>query len=487
MSEQIVLQDLQEAVLALRGTILAIGDVMLDVFTYGECTRISPEAPIPVLRVTREVCMLGGVGNVARNVAALGGNIILLAPIGDDADGNVLEELLEAEPRIENRLLRCRGRETTAKRRLIANAQQMLRVDKEQPLPLAAAEEEMLVEMALAALPGVTAVILSDYGKGTLTRSVIERVMAAATAAGKAVLVDPKSRDMARYAGATCITPNARELAEATGLPTDTDEDVAAAARAVLATSGARYVLATRSDKGMSLVAQDGSALHIPARKRVVYDVSGAGDTVIGALALAVGSAIDWKTSAGLANFAAGVVVAKPGTATCSIEELEVEVADVALGLGTKLVAPPQAARLAAQWRRLGLRVGFTNGCFDLLHPGHVSLLKSAREGCDRLIVGLNSDDSVQRLKGPTRPLQNQASRAAVLAALAAVDLVVVFGEDTPIELIRSVRPSVLLKGADYSIDTVVGADLVIADGGEVKLIELVEGQSTTGIIARMG
>ncbi len=487
MSEQIALHALQEAVLALHGTVLAIGDVMLDVFTYGECTRISPEAPIPVLRVTREVRMLGGVGNVARNVAALGGSTILLAPIGEDADGGVLEELLEAEPQIQNELLRCRGRETTAKRRLIASAQQMLRVDKEHPMPLAAADEEILVERALAALSTVTAIILSDYGKGTLTPSVIERVMAAAAAAGKPVFVDPKSRDMARYAGATCITPNARELAEATGLRTETDEEVAAAARAVLAASGARYVLATRSEKGMSLVAQDGTALHIPARKRDVFDVSGAGDTVIGTLAFAVGSAIDWDTAAGLANFTAGVVVAKPGTATCSIEELDVEVADVALGLGTKLVAPPQATRLAAQWRRLGLRVGFTNGCFDLLHPGHVSLLKRAREGCDRLIVGLNSDDSVQRLKGPTRPLQNQAARAAVLAALAAVDLVVIFGEDTPIELIRSVRPSVLLKGADYSIATVVGADLVIADGGEVKLIELVEGQSTTGIIARMG
>lgn len=477
---------LETAVLSLKGRILAIGDIMLDVFTYGQCTRVSPEAPIPVLHVTHETRMLGGVGNVARNVSALGGSTFLVAPVGADSGGATIEELILVEPLIESRLIRCQNRETTTKRRLIAASQQMLRVDLEQTKPLEAVEDEAFFEQIALVLSSATAVVISDYGKGALSPALMRRLIDAARAAGKIVLVDPKNRDMTRYAGATCITPNARELADATGLPVDTDAEVAAAAQVMLAATGVQYVLATRSEKGMSLVGRDDYVLHLPSHKREVYDVSGAGDTVIATVALAVGAGIPWPVAANLANIAAGVVVGKPGTATCSIDELELEITDMTLGLHRKLVSAPHAVRLATQWRRAGLEVGFTNGCFDLLHPGHVALLQRARQTCDRLVVGLNSDDSVKRLKGPMRPLQSQAARAIVLAALAAVDLIVVFDEDTPLDLIRTLRPTVLLKGADYSMETVVGADCVIADGGQVKLIDLVEGQSTTKIISRM-
>lgn len=478
--------DLLNALAGLGGTILAVGDLMLDIFAYGTAARISPEAPIPVMRMTHETRMLGGVGNVARNVAALAGRTHLVASVGADERGDVLESLIADEARIVSQLLRCSDRQTTTKRRFVVAAQQMLRVDQEDTGPLGAADEARLIERIERLVPDASAVILSDYGKGTLSARVLRCSIDAARAAGVPILVDPKHRDMTRYAGATCITPNAGELTLATGLPVDTDEEVVAAATALLAACAVDYILATRSEKGMSLVARDGTALHFPARRREVFDVSGAGDTVISTLALAVAGGVPWPAAAGLANVAAGVVVGKQGTATCSIDELELEISESMLGLGAKLQTRAQAADLAARWRRRGLKVGFTNGCFDLLHPGHVTLLQRSRDACDRLIVGLNSDASVSRLKGPTRPLQNQAARAAVLSALASVDLVVIFDEDTPLELIKDVRPSVLLKGADYRIDQVVGADAVTADGGEVKLVDLVQGQSTTNIIRRM-
>ena len=479
--------DLLHALASLDARVLTLGDLMLDVFAYGTATRISPEAPVPVMRMSRELRMLGGSGNVARNISALGGRALLVAPVGADESGDMLEKLTCDEPRIDARLVRCSQRRTTTKRRFIVAGQQMLRVDQEETKPLADTEEASLIEHALQAIGKTSVVVLSDYDKGAVSRVLLRRVIAAAREAGKPVFVDPKNPDAEVYRGATCIPPKAGALAGITGLPTHTAEQVVAAARALLATTDAEYVLATRSEKGLSLVPQRGEALHIATRRRDVFDVSGAGDTVMGTLALAVGSGVPWSLAAHLANIAAGIVVAKQGTETCSRDELELELSNRMLGLGAKLQSAASAVRLAGTWRRQGLRIGFTNGCFDLLHPGHLALLERARATCDRLIVGLNSDTSVARLKGPTRPLQNQAARAAVLAALAFVDLVVVFDEDTPLELITQLRPSVLLKGADYTLDQVVGAAAVLADGGEVKLVELVVGQSTTNIIRRMG
>ena len=483
---EIAVTHIADALGSLGGRVLSIGDLMIDIFSYGSISRISPEAPIPVLRLSHETRMLGGSGNVARNISSLGGRSILVAPIGKDEMGAEVEELANAEAGMEARLIACENRPTITKRRFVAGSQQILRVDEEEIADLAEAEEQAIIDIVTKALPEVSVIVLSDYGKGALGPRLVRSVISAARAAGVPVLVDPKASDYRRYLGATCITPNVLELVLATGMPASTDEQVIAAARSIIKSAGCEYILVTRSEKGMTLVPREGDAIHIPARKHEVFDVSGAGDTVIATLALAISGGVAWPIAATIANFAAGIVVTKRGTATCSLAELESEIREQQLSLGSKVQPTEQVASLARLWRARGLRVGFTNGCFDLLHPGHVSLLRKARAACDRLIVGLNTDESVKRLKGPTRPLQNETARATVLSALECVDLVVLFGEDTPLELIRAVRPSVLLKGADYTIDTVVGARDVIADGGEVVLVDLVEGQSTTGNIMRM-
>ncbi len=470
----------------LGSTVLVIGDVMLDVFAYGQAERISPEAPVPVMRLERETWMPGGAGNVARNIAALGGRAILVGLVGEDASGAALAALVEAEAGIESRLLRSPHRQTTVKQRFVVGSQQMLRVDREALHALDPAEEAALTAEIMRAVAEADAVVLSDYGKGALSPGVVAAAIAAARGRGVPVLVDPKHPDSARYAGATTVTPNAGELARATGLPVDGDAAVEAAARVMIAACGADYLVVTRSARGLSYVPAAGAALHVPARRRDVFDVSGAGDTVVGMLALALGSGLAPPVAAALANLAAGVVVAKPGTATCSLGEIELGLVEAGLRLGDKLQLASRAARLVEQWRAAGLRVGFTNGCFDLLHPGHVTLLARARGRCDRLVLGLNSDASVRRLKGETRPLQMQAARAAVLAALASVDCVVIFDEDTPLALIEQLRPDRLFKGADYTLDTVVGADIVRAYGGTVELIDLVAGHSTTRLVERM-
>ncbi|HJE23946.1 MAG TPA: D-glycero-beta-D-manno-heptose-7-phosphate kinase [Methylorubrum populi] len=470
----------------LTGTVLVVGDVMLDVFAYGQAERISPEAPVPVMRLERELWMPGGAGNVARNIAALGGRAILIGLVGEDASGTALASLTAAEVGIESRLLRVARRQTTVKQRFVVGSQQMLRVDREVVRDLDSEEEAALIAEVTAAVSEADAVVLSDYGKGALSAGVVAAAITAARARGVPVLVDPKHPDSRRYAGATTVTPNAGELARATGLPVADDDAVEAAARAMMAACGAAYLVVTRSAQGLSYVPADGVALHIPARRREVFDVSGAGDTVVGMLALALASGLAPLVSAALANLAAGVVVAKPGTATCSLDEIEIGLIEASLRLGDKLQLAPRARRLVEQWRAAGLRVGFTNGCFDLLHPGHVTLLAQARARCDRLVLGLNSDASVRRLKGASRPLQTQAARAAVLAALASVDCVVIFDEDTPLALIEQLCPDLLFKGADYTLDTVVGAEVVRGYGGRIELIDLVAGHSTTRLVERM-
>ena len=462
--------------------IVILGDAMLDRFLYGSAERLSPEAPVPVVRLAERRAMAGGAGNVARNVAALGGTPVLIALAGDDADGAELAALLGEGAR----LLRVPGRRTTAKLRVIAARQQVVRVDEEERRPASAAEADALLVALGSALPGAGALVLSDYGKGVLTPALCRAAIAAAGAAGVPCLVDPKGRDFARYAGAALLTPNMGELAEATGLPVAQDAECEAAARVVLAQVAVDAVLCTRSERGMLLVPRAGAALAVPAMAREVFDVSGAGDTVIATLALSLAAGLPLAEAMRLANAAAGVVVGKLGTATCSAAELEhaLREADGATG---EVLGWEQAARLAREWQAEGLRVGFANGCFDILHAGHVRMLRDARRHCDRLIVALNEDASVARLKGPTRPLNPLADRAAVIGALAAVDAVIGFGEDTPLEAIRRLRPDRLFKGADYAIHEVVGADEMPAWGGETVLLDLLPGRSTTALVARMG
>ncbi len=469
-----------------RARVLCVGDVILDRFVRGKVERISPEAPIPVLRIEAEDEVLGGVGNVARNVAALGGHAMLLSIVGDDPVADALDDLLEHEPRIDAELLPEANRQVTVKTRFVASGQQLLRADSETDSPVSDLAAQGLLATFDKVIAGVHAVVISDYGKGVLTDRVLCHVIDTARTQGKAVLVDPKGRDFSRYSGAELITPNQRELADATALATTSEEQVVAAARKVITDCGIDNVVVTRSSQGMSIVGAN-SVKNLPVRAREVFDVSGAGDTVIAVLATAIGCGADIGDAANLANLAAGIVVAKLGTAVAYPSEITAALQDPSgTGPAAKLVNLDSARDRAEGWRRQGLRVGFTNGCFDVLHPGHVHLLSQARATCDRLIVGLNSNESVTRLKGPERPVHGADERAMMLGAHGTVDLVVVFDEDTPITLIEALRPGVLVKGADYGLDEVVGAEAVRSWGGKVALVELKEGYSTTETLARL-
>lgn len=485
--------DLARAIDALSAArTLCLGDVMLDRFVYGSVDRISPEAPIPVLRIDEERRMLGGAGNVAANLAALGAGCRFVSLVGDDGPGDAVRRQIAELTGDAAGLAVQPGRRTSEKTRFIAARQQLLRADHEEISPPSPDAAAALLSAALAGLDDAGAVIVSDYGKGVLTDDLLARVIGAARDRGRPVVVDPKGSDYRKYRGASLLTPNRKELAQATGMPVGSDEQVVAACRGLIETCGVDAVAATRSEEGMSVVSADGSVFHLRAQAREVFDVSGAGDTVVAALTAALASGTPLYDAAHLANLAAGVVVGKVGTAVAHIHELHAALhaalhADDWRGGENKIAASFEtAAAWAARLQAQGRRVGFTNGCFDLLHPGHVSLLTQARGACDALIVGLNSDASVRGLKGETRPVQNEAARAAVLAALSSVDLVVVFGEETPEKLIRAVKPDVLVKGADYTVDKVVGADFVQSRGGAVFLADLVAGQSTTSTIARM-
>lgn len=466
--------------------ILVLGDVMLDRYVSGSATRLSPEAPIPVLRPSLRRVTLGGAANVALNIATLGGQASLLGVIGDDPEAAELKRLLDLSG-IVSRLIVARGRPTTAKTRFMVGTHQLLRLDEEVTAPVDSATADCVLAAFEEALPSADVVVLSDYAKGVLSDSILSGALARARARGCIVIADPKRTDFAAYRGATLLTPNEHEVSQATRIDTAEDADAARAGRRALQDTGCQAVVVTRSAKGLTLVRRDQPALHLPTRAREVADVSGAGDTLVAALAAALGAGAELPEAAMLANLTAGISVGKPGTATVTQEELlGIIHLEELVATDRKIVERSEAAQRAAAWRAQGLRVGFANGCFDLIHPGHVWLLRQARANCDRLVVALNTDASVKRLKGPTRPLQNETARATVMASLAPADLVVLFDEDTPLELIQALRPDVLVKGADYRIEQVVGADLVQGWGGSVLLVNLQAGHSTTGTIRRM-
>ncbi len=465
--------------------VACVGDLMLDRYVYGEVSRISPEAPIPVLARAREHSMLGAVGNVARNVAALGALADLVGVVGDDAAAEEIALQAEAAAGVSPRLANSRGRTTTVKTRFVAGAQQLLRLDHEDDGPLGADGEAALAAAVAEAGAVAGAFLVSDYAKGVVTPAVMAAVRDSAS--GRPVVVDPKGVSFAKYGSVSVVKPNAAELALVTGLPVGTDAEVEVALLAALDGCEAGTILVTRAGKGMSWLTRGGEVRHAHGLAREVFDVSGAGDTVLAALGCALAAGASLEDAVGLALLASGVVVGKAGTATATVAELLDAAAGQRPGGGVgKLVDRTQAAETVAGWRARGLRVGFTNGCFDVLHAGHVAYLAQAREWSDRLVVGLNDDASVTRLKGAGRPVNRFEDRAAVLAGLAAVDMVVGFAEDTPQALIAAVRPEVLVKGADYEGREVVGGDLVRGWGGEVRLAPLAEGRSSTATIARM-
>jgi len=411
----------------------------------------------------------------------------LVGVIGDDAAGAEIARLVAAADGIESGLVVAPGRPTTAKTRFMAGAHQLLRLDEETTDPLDADTAAALLTRLDAALDRADVVILSDYAKGVLCDAVLEATLATTEAHRSTVIADPKRPDFAAYRGVTVLTPNEHEVRLSTRIDAEHDADADRAGRAALDATGGDAVLVTRSAKGLTLVRRGFPPLHLPTRAREVADVSGAGDTLVAALAVALGAGASLPDAAMLANLTAGISVGKPGTATVSREELLGALRmETLVATDRKVATADEAAARVAAWRAYRLKVGFANGCFDLIHPGHVRLLTEARAACDRLVVALNTDASVKRLKGPTRPVQSESARATVMASLAPVDLVVLFDEDTPLELIRALRPDVLVKGADYTVDQVVGGDLVQGWGGQVLLVDLQEGHSTTGTIRRM-
>jgi D-beta-D-heptose 7-phosphate kinase/D-beta-D-heptose 1-phosphate adenosyltransferase len=471
-------------------TVLCIGDLMLDDFVYGDVSRISPEAPVPVIAVKREEMVIGGAGNVARNIASLGARCIFLGVIGDDLAGKALKAaFVEHRHMIKPHLIVDPARPTTRKLRFVSehHSTHLLRADWELAKPIDMKIEAALIKRAIAILPRVDAVVLSDYAKGMLTPRVLRAVIDKARKLKKPVIVDPKGMDFSIYRGATIITPNRKELADATRLPATTQAELAMAAAELARAVNSKAVLVTLSEEGMLLHIRAATSVHVPAYSVKVRDVSGAGDTVVAVLALMLAMDMDFEAAMRAANAAASVVIGKRGTATVSAAELRARILPAAaLAPEEKIIFDwRELDEPLAHWRAQDLRIGFTNGVFDLLHPGHIKVLAAARAECDRLVVGLNADASVRRLKGEGRPVQPEHARAEVLAALEAVDLVVVFEQDTPLELIRRVRPNVLVKGSDYRGKQVVGRDVVAANGGEVILVDLVPGFSTTGIVRR--
>ena len=467
--------------------VACVGDVMLDRFVYGRVERTSPEAPVPILRTDHDVYMLGGAGNVVRNLVSLGARATLLSVIGDDEVGRRLTGMVGREERVEPHLLVERGRLSTEKTRFVAGGQQLLRTDSETTEAIAARAAESLLGLARDAFAACDVVVLSDYAKGVLTADLVPRLIEAARGAGRSVVVDPKGRDFARYAGATVLTPNRAELGLAAGESLESDDAIVAACRDLIARHRLGAILVTRSRDGMTVVSSDGRVAQLAAEAREVFDVSGAGDTVVATLAAALGQGADLVAAAQLANAAAGVAVGKAGTAAVHAADLLRAVrAGERSAFEAKIVPLAGALEAVAGWRAQGQRIGFTNGCFDLLHPGHISLLRQARQAADRLVVGLNSDASVRRLKGAGRPVQGEAARAQVLASLETVDLVVVFAEDTPLRLIEALSPDCLVKGSDYTVDEVVGADIVQGYGGTVLIAENEPGYSTSGTIRRL-
>ena len=468
-----------------RVRVLVVGDLMLDRYILGDVDRISPEAPVPVLRHVQRYERAGGAANVAMNLAGLGCEAVLAGFWGEDAEKRELEAFLSAA-KVDTVGVVTSSLPTISKTRIVGRTQQLLRLDIESREQFSAEDEARLIERAEELVAKVHAVVLSDYAKGALTRGLCKRVIRAARYAGVPVLADPKTPDLSKYSGATAVCPNLHELEMATGVSAHDIDALLRAGEAQRQEHDLKYLAVTMSERGIRLLSEAG-AYHSPARAREVFDVSGAGDTVIATMAAGMAAGLQMETAVELANLAAGIVVGKVGTAPIAHHELTALLTpSKGISDAEKILDRARVAARVREWRAAGETVVFTNGCFDLLHVGHVTLLEDCRRFGSKVVLGLNTDASVQRLKGPSRPVVSEADRARVMAALGAVDAVTFFDEDTPIELIRALEPDVLVKGGDYNVETVVGHEIVLAAGGRVEIVPIVEGFSTTGIVRKL-
>ena len=471
-----------------NANILVVGDLILDRYVYGEVTRISPEAPKQILSQNKIDERVGGAGNVANNIVAMGGNVTLIGLKGADEYGQTLENLLSQNQMLKTELV-LKEEQTTVKTRFLSGHHYLLRVDQETITPITEKVKKEVISKFIYHIDRCDVLVLSDYNKGFLTIDLLEEMIAIAKK-NKIIIVDPKKMDLTAYSGATIITPNCNEARQSTNIVVGTDEQAVKAANKIMDQTKVDTVLLTRGANGMTLLHNEKNGRevqHIKAVAQTVYDVSGAGDTVVAALTLGVLKNLDMVQVARTANIAAGIVVRKVGTSVVTLDEIEKEIDKSSIKEpNAKIISLSDLQKQRSIWKAAGKKVGFTNGCFDLIHPGHIKILEQSKKLCDYLVVGLNSDTSVKRLKGNQRPLQNQHSRAIILAAMSFVDWVVVFDEDTPLHLIEALTPDLLTKGSDYTIESVVGADFVLNYGGDVKLINLKEGVSTTQLIDNM-
>jgi D-beta-D-heptose 7-phosphate kinase/D-beta-D-heptose 1-phosphate adenosyltransferase len=473
-----------EVLARMRSTkILVVGDLILDHYVHGKTERTSPEAPVPVVVFEREYTVAGGAANVARNVCCFGAHAACVGVIGADDAGNKLRALLEQQGVDCSGLVEVRDRPTTIKTRIISQNQQMLRLDRESTQPISHGTEAMIAEHYSRLLPRVGAVVISDYAKGLLTPSLLATMLIKARESSVPVFVDPKGRDYTRYRGAFALTPNAREAAEASGIDTKSEADVVRAAQRLWELTSCDWVIVTRGAAGVALYKPGEAPKFVPTRAREVFDVTGAGDTFIAFLAMGIAAKLDVVEACEVANAAAGIVVGKLGAATVGPDELLRVLTPQAVN--RKRIAPAELAELGERLRFSGKRIVFTNGCFDFLHAGHVALLQQAKRLGDVLVVAINSDDMITKLKGAPRPILKQPERERLLSAIEAVDYIVVFDDPTPHRLLEALRPDVLVKGSNYTVEQVEGHEIVEGYGGQVVLLETLESISTRQLIER--
>ena len=466
--------------------VLCIGDLMLDKFVYGEVNRISPEAPIPILKTKSDKLLLGGAGNVANNLSCLGVETHFISVIGKDQTGKTIAKLIKKIPNIIANLITDEKRPTTFKTRFIANGQQMMRVDSETTLNIDNTIESNIIELTRSALDHCGALVLADYGKGVLTRFLLKKIITIAKSKKIPVIIDPQGFDYSAYSGADLITPNLKELSEATTKPTDNDEEINSAAISLISKYKINSVLATRSSDGMSLINKK-CFTTFAAEAREVFDVSGAGDTVVATLSACLAANIKLDHGVKLANIAAGIVVAKLGTAVVYTNDLISNFNNGSVkSIDEKLYTIHSITDQIKTWRSKGLKIGFTNGCFDILHPGHLSTITKAKSLCDKLIVALNSDSSVKSLKGDNRPVQSEVTRSKILISLEHVDGVIIFNEKNPNNILKLIKPEIFVKGADYSIKNIPETKIINSYGGKIILADIKDGFSTTNTIVKI-
>ena len=461
--------------------IFCLGDLMLDKYIIGSSQRISPEGPIPILDIKKEVNMLGGVGNVARNLGTIGIKTYLVGLLGNDEIGNIIEKKIK-QRNIVTKLFKDNNRPTTLKTRFIANDQQILRTDKETLTPISLSLEKKILKESRKMILNSDSIILSDYGKGLLTQNILKEIICFANKNKKPIILDPKGNNLDNYKGVTILTPNINELELVAKKKLNNKDEIVEVSRKIIKKYNSKHMLITRGKLGMLLVSSNNKVINLDTEAKQIYDVSGAGDTVTSFLAACLGSSITIDNSIKIANSAAGIVVSKSGTSVAHLSELILSL-NKNVNYSSKINDRTEANNIIKFWIKKKELIGFTNGCFDYLHPGHVLLLKQAKKNCTKLIVAVNSDSSVKKIKGPNRPKQSQDIRSKVLAAIKYVDLIIIFNEKSPIKLIKQIKPSLLVKGSDYKENKIVGAKLVKLFGGKILRVKIFKDFSSSLII----